>query len=99
MASRTWPGPTSTIRRWWPPTQIPERCLRGSARQGSGKSAPAGNSALVPADQNTGEVLAWVGSAGYGNDRIAGQFDVVLAPRQPGSSFKPYVYEARPRTQ
>jgi len=52
------------------------------------------NSALLAANPKTGEVLAWVGSAGYGNDKIAGQFDVVLAPRQPGSTFKPYVYEA-----
>src|SRR5487761_498014 len=52
------------------------------------------NSALLAADPKTGEVLAWVGSADYGNNKIAGQFDVVLAPRQPGSSFKPYVYEA-----
>jgi penicillin-binding protein 1A len=56
--------------------------------------ANVNNSALLAADPRTGEVLAWVGSANYGNDRIAGQFDVVLAPRQPGSSFKPYVYEA-----
>jgi penicillin-binding protein 1A len=56
--------------------------------------ANVNNSALLAADPKTGEVLAWVGSASYGNDRIAGQFDVVLAPRQPGSSFKPYVYEA-----
>ena len=52
------------------------------------------NSALLAANPKTGEVLAWVGSADYGNDAIAGQFDVVLAKRQPGSSFKPYVYEA-----
>ncbi|HKV88979.1 MAG TPA: transglycosylase domain-containing protein [Candidatus Dormibacteraeota bacterium] len=52
------------------------------------------NSALLAADPRTGEVLAWVGSADYGNDAIAGQYDVVLAERQPGSSFKPYVYEA-----
>ncbi|TMC73466.1 MAG: hypothetical protein E6J18_02195 [Chloroflexi bacterium] len=52
------------------------------------------NSALLAADPKTGEILAWVGSANYGNDKIAGQFDVVLALRQPGSSFKPYVYEA-----
>jgi penicillin-binding protein 1A len=56
--------------------------------------ANVNNSALLAADPKTGEVLAWVGSAGYGNDKIAGQFDVVLALRQPGSSFKPYVYEA-----
>ncbi|TMD38275.1 MAG: hypothetical protein E6I61_00865 [Chloroflexi bacterium] len=52
------------------------------------------NSALLAADPKTGAVLAWVGSADYGNDAIGGQFDVVLSPRQPGSSFKPYVYEA-----
>ncbi len=52
------------------------------------------NAALLAANPKTGEVLAWVGSADYGNDTIAGQYDVVLAERQPGSSFKPYVYEA-----
>src|SRR5487761_1003055 len=56
--------------------------------------ANVNNSALLAADPKTGEVLAWVGSADYGNNRIAGQFDVVLSKRQPGSSFKPYVYEA-----
>jgi membrane peptidoglycan carboxypeptidase len=52
------------------------------------------NAAMMAADPRTGEVLAWVGSADYGNDSIGGQFDVVLSKRQPGSSFKPYVYEA-----
>ncbi|TMD37099.1 MAG: hypothetical protein E6I89_09525 [Chloroflexi bacterium] len=52
------------------------------------------NSALLAADPKTGAILAWIGSADYGNDSIGGQFDVVLSPRQPGSSFKPYVYEA-----
>src|SRR5262249_19205790 len=40
------------------------------------------------------DILAWVGSADYSNDSIGGQFDVVRSLRQPGSSFKPYVYEA-----
>ena len=52
------------------------------------------NSALLAADPKTGAILAWIGSADYGNDAIGGQFDVVLSQRQPGSSFKPYVYEA-----
>jgi membrane peptidoglycan carboxypeptidase len=52
------------------------------------------NASLLAADPKSGEILAWVGSAGYGIDEIGGQFDVVLSPRQPGSSFKPYVYEA-----
>ena len=52
------------------------------------------NSALLAANPRNGDVVAWVGSANYGSDAIGGQFDVVLAQRQPGSSFKPYVYEA-----
>ena len=52
------------------------------------------NAALLAANPKTGDILAWVGSAGYGNDAIGGQFDVVLSKRSPGSSFKPYVYEA-----
>lgn len=52
------------------------------------------NGDLLAADPKTGAILAWVGSADYYNDKIGGQFDVVLAPRQPGSSFKPYTYEA-----
>ena len=52
------------------------------------------NSALLAANPKNGDILAWVGSADYGNDSIGGQFDVVLSKRQPGSSFKPYVYEA-----
>jgi membrane peptidoglycan carboxypeptidase len=58
------------------------------------KWANINNSALLAANPKNGEILAWVGSTDYGNDAIAGQFDVVLARRQPGSSFKPYVYEA-----
>jgi len=52
------------------------------------------NSALLAANPKNGDILAWVGSADYGNDAIGGQFDVVQSKRQPGSSFKPYVYEA-----
>jgi membrane peptidoglycan carboxypeptidase len=52
------------------------------------------NGDLLAADPKTGAILAWVGSADYYNNKIGGQFDVVLAQRQPGSSFKPYTYEA-----
>ncbi len=58
------------------------------------KWANVNNAALLAADPRNGEILAWVGSAGYGNDAIGGQYDVITALRQPGSSFKPYVYEA-----
>ncbi|ADK84544.1 penicillin-binding protein 1C [Desulfarculus baarsii DSM 2075] len=36
-------------------------------------------------------VLAWVGSADW-QDPNAGQVDGVLAPRQPGSALKPFIY-------
>ncbi len=52
------------------------------------------NGDLLAANPKTGEILAWVGSADYYNQAIGGQYNVVLSPRQPGSSFKPYVYEA-----
>jgi len=52
------------------------------------------NADFLAVKPSTGEVLAWVGSADYYNDQIGGQVNVVLSKRQPGSSFKPYVYEA-----
>lgn len=41
----------------------------------------------------TGEVLAYVGAARRGPDHPAGQMDLLTAPRQPGSTLKPFVYE------
>ncbi|HEY8762143.1 MAG TPA: transglycosylase domain-containing protein [Candidatus Dormibacteraeota bacterium] len=52
------------------------------------------NADFLAVKPGTGEILAWVGSADYYNDKIGGQVNVVLSKRQPGSSFKPYVYEA-----
>ena len=57
------------------------------------------NGALMAVRPATGEILAWVGSADYASDAIGGQYDLVLAHRQPGSSFKPYVFEAALRDQ
>ncbi|HEX6548335.1 MAG TPA: transglycosylase domain-containing protein [Candidatus Dormibacteraeota bacterium] len=67
-----------------------------SVSDGTGhlKSGGVNNGMLLAARPDTGEILAWVGSSDYYNDQIGGQFDVILSPRQPGSSFKPYVYEA-----
>ena len=59
------------------------------------KDAKANNAALVAIDPKTGQILALVGSRDYFNDEINGQFDVAtLGKRQPGSSFKPFVYTA-----
>ena len=46
--------------------------------------------ALVVLDNATGEVLAWVGSSGTLSQ--AAEVDGVLAPRQPGSTLKPFLY-------
>jgi penicillin-binding protein 1C len=52
------------------------------------------NGALVAMRPNTGEILAFVGSADFDNVEIDGQVNMALAPRQPGSSTKPFVYLA-----
>jgi 1A family penicillin-binding protein len=52
----------------------------------------ASNAALVSIDPHTGQILAMVGSKDYFNEEIDGQYNVALAPRQPGSSFKPIAY-------
>ena len=52
----------------------------------------ASNSAVVAIRNDTGEILAMVGSLDYNNEDIDGQVNVATAERQPGSSFKPYVY-------
>lgn len=47
--------------------------------------------AVLVLDNRSGEVLAWVGSAGAGASSAA-EVDAVLARRQPGSTLKPFVY-------
>ena len=54
----------------------------------------ASNGALVAMRPDTGELLALVGSADFDNVEIDGQVNMALAPRQPGSSIKPFVYLA-----
>ncbi len=50
--------------------------------------------ALVSIQPQTGEILAMTGSADFYNDAIAGQINMALQPRQPGSSIKPLTYAA-----
>lgn len=49
------------------------------------------NGAAIVLDPETGEILAMVGSKDF-NDPTVGQYNVVTALRQPGSSFKPFTY-------
>lgn len=52
------------------------------------------DSAVVVMNAKTGEVLAMDGSADFNDNSppVAGNVNAALAPRQPGSSFKPIVY-------
>lgn len=50
--------------------------------------------ALVAIRPGTGEILSMVGSADFYNDAIAGQVNMAVSPRQPGSSIKPLTYVA-----
>ena len=52
----------------------------------------AQNAALTAVDPKTGQILAMVGSRDYFDLENDGNVNVVLSPRQPGSSFKPFAY-------
>jgi penicillin-binding protein 1B len=65
--------------------QLDRRLAR--TQNGSGRRADA---ALVALDPQTGAVRALVG----GRDFMTSQFNRAIAQRQPGSTFKPFVYAA-----
>jgi len=52
----------------------------------------ASNASLVAINPITGQILAMVGSRDYFNQDIDGSVNVALRTRNPGSSFKPFVY-------
>jgi len=52
------------------------------------------NAAVVVMRPSTGEILAMVGSVDFFNEAIAGQINMALVPRQPGSTMKPFTYTA-----
>ncbi len=59
-------------------------------RRFRGQKPPEAQVALVAIDPHTGEVKALVGGRNYG----VSQLNHVMAKRQPGSIFKPFVYAA-----
>jgi 1A family penicillin-binding protein len=56
------------------------------------KNFNAKNAAAVIIDPKTGQILTMVGSRDYFDKGIEGNYNVTLALRQPGSTFKPFVY-------
>lgn len=56
------------------------------------KTFSAENAAFVAIDPKTGGILAMIGSRDYFDKEIDGNFNIATAYRQPGSTFKPFVY-------
>lgn len=52
------------------------------------------NAAVVVIKNETGEIITLLGSVNYFDQSIAGQNNMVLAERQPGSAMKPVTYAA-----
>ncbi len=50
------------------------------------------NAGLVAIDPKTGQILVMVGSRDYFDKTIDGNYNIATANRQPGSSFKPFIY-------
>lgn len=72
--------------------QTIDRRLSSYREDSAGLERNINNAALVALDPRTGEILALVGSAGYFRSDISGAVNMAVAPRQPGSAFKPFLY-------
>lgn len=57
-------------------------------------SSDVRNAGLIAIDPYTGEILVMMGSPDYFNETIDGAVNATLAPRQPGSTLKPFAYAA-----
>ncbi|UFX41855.1 penicillin-binding protein 1C [Bradyrhizobium sp. 41S5] len=69
-----------------------QRNLEALARDRAIAQGPDVSVAIVVVDNETGDVLARVGSADYFDERRAGQVDMTRAVRSPGSTLKPFIY-------
>jgi 1A family penicillin-binding protein len=52
----------------------------------------ATNAGMIALDPKTGQILTMVGSRDYFDEQIDGAYNITLAKRQPGSTFKPFAY-------
>jgi len=72
--------------------RLAEEEARNQIDRLQGDGYDVSNAAVVVIRNRTGEILAMVGSIDYWNEEIDGNVNVAIAPRQPGSSFKPFSY-------
>jgi 1A family penicillin-binding protein len=76
----------------YPTQQAAEKSIEEGAARNK-ELYKSNNASLFAMDPKTGQVLALVGSADYFDNSIDGNFNVATQGlRQPGSSFKPFVY-------
>ncbi len=75
----------------WEAQQKAEEIVKRYGEQNRA-SYHAGNAGMVVIDPKNGQILAMVGSIDYFDMDNEGNFNITTAKRQPGSSFKPFVY-------
>lgn len=69
-----------------------QQALEDLVREQTRLLGPKLSAAVLAADHTTGEVLAYVGSAGFLDNQRFGAIDMVQAIRSPGSTLKPMIY-------
>jgi penicillin-binding protein 1C len=69
-----------------------QKALEALARDRAISLGPSVSVGIVAVDNESGDVLARVGSPDYFDDRRAGQVDMTRAVRSPGSTLKPFIY-------
>jgi penicillin-binding protein 1C len=69
-----------------------QKVLEALARDRAMMLGPNISVGIIAVDNESGDVLARVGSPDYFDDRRAGQVDMTRAVRSPGSTLKPFIY-------
>jgi penicillin-binding protein 1C len=69
-----------------------QKVLEPLARDRAIALGPSVSVAIIAVDNESGDVLARVGSADYFDNSRAGQVDMTRAVRSPGSTLKPFIY-------
>jgi penicillin-binding protein 1C len=69
-----------------------QKTLEALARDRAIAQGPNISVAMIAVDNESGDVLARVGSSDYFDERRAGQVDMTRAVRSPGSTLKPFIY-------
>jgi penicillin-binding protein 1C len=69
-----------------------QKALEALARDRAAALGPDVSVGIIAVDNESGDVLARVGSPDYFDARRAGQVDMTRALRSPGSTLKPFIY-------